>query len=336
MRKIALEEAFWPNGLQTPWMLDHGATAPFHEVADPDEIERLVKRIGEVNDQRIAEMDAHGIDIQVLSLGTPGLEHQPDAAVAVDDAKRVNDFLVQTIAAHPTRFAGFAALPLQDPDAAVLELTRAIEDLGLNGALVNGPSLGHYLDEPQYEPVWAELERLGVPLYLHPNFAAPDDQWAVLQGYPELTAAMFRWGPDTGGHALRLVLGGVFERHPGAKIILGHMGEFLPFQLTRFDSIYSKTTNSRRLSQLPSDYIRQNIYITTSGVFSPGVLIGAVHEIGIDRVMFAIDYPYENTGAAVKILDVALAPADIAKIAHKNAEELLNIPAAGQDGRGRP
>lgn len=334
VRKIALEEAFWVDTLQTPWMLDP-RTAPasfFAETVRQDAARRVVERIRDVGDLRITEMDAHGIDVQVLSLGTPGLEYQPDTKVAVDDAKRANDFLVQAIAAHPGRFAGFATLPLQDPDAAVRELARAVEELGLVGALVSGPSLGHYLDEPQFEPVWAALEDLGVPLYLHPNFAAPDDQWAVLQGYPELTTAMHRWGADTGAHALRIVLGGVFEQHPSVKLILGHMGEFLPFQLTRFDSIYSKTTNPRRLTQPPSDYIRQNIYITTSGVFSPVVLAAAAEEIGIEHVMFAIDYPYESTSDAVKILDAPLTPADIAKIAHLNAEKLLNIPRPTETG----
>ncbi|MGL6234922.1 MAG: amidohydrolase family protein [Segniliparus sp.] len=325
MRTIALEEAFWLDGLRTPPAAKSSGSG-FAQVVGPEFLARINKRIGDFTEYRIPDMDEHGVDMQVLSLTSPGIQAQPDPAVAVDDARRANDFLAEVVAERPTRFAGLAALPLQDPDAAVRELARAVEELGLNGALVNGPTLGHYLDEPQFDPVWAELERLDVPLYLHPHMAGPDDQWKVHDGYPELAWAPHRWAADTSGHALRLVYGKVFERHPGAKLILGHMGEFLPFQLARLDSPHHLLGERSRLSKPPSTYVRDNIYITTSGVCSPAALIGAVHEIGVDHVMFAVDYPYEHTGPAVRFLDaLPLAPADKAKIAHRNAERILRI-----------
>ncbi|OJZ74654.1 amidohydrolase [Mycobacterium paraffinicum] len=331
MRTIALEEAFWTDSLQTagayrdPW-----ASQELARLMAPEMLAHVGERIGDVAELRLADMDAAGVDIQVLSLTAPGIQGQPDVKVAIDDARRANDFLAEAIASHPTRFAGLAALPLQDPDAAVKELQRAAA-LGLHGALVNGPTLGHYLDDRQYDPVWAMLEQLDAPLYLHPTLGAEDDRWAVLEGHPELQAAMYRWASDTGGHAMRVIFGGVFDRFPGARLILGHMGEYLPFQLARFDSMAEKTRLPFELRKPPSRYVQDNILITTSGVCSTAALLGAVYAIGIDNVMFAIDYPYEHSGPAVDFLRrLPLAPADLAKIAHGNAERVLKIRPEGR------
>jgi 2,3-dihydroxybenzoate decarboxylase len=163
---------------------------------------------------------------------------QPDAQTAVADARAANDFLAIVISEHPGRFLGLAAVPLQDPRQAAAELRRAVEELGLCGALVNDHTLGHYLDEPQYEPFWETLQdHLGVALYIHPN-PVPSNEWKVLQGYPGLEHGTWSWNHRTGGHALRLIFGGVFDKFPGARIILGHMGEFLPAQLFRIDLRY--------------------------------------------------------------------------------------------------
>jgi len=179
-------------------------------------------------------MDRHGVDMQVLSLTSPGIQLQPDPDIAVADARNANEFLAGIINEHPTRFAGLAAIPLQDPPRAAVELRHAIE-VGLCGALVNDHTLGHFLDEPQYAPFWETLQDLDVPLYIHPN-AVSSDTWKVVEGYPALDTAMWSWAPRAGGHAMRLIFGGIFDRYPDARIILGHMGEFLPFQLSRLDS----------------------------------------------------------------------------------------------------
>ncbi|WP_433281508.1 amidohydrolase family protein [Pseudonocardia xinjiangensis] len=331
MRIIALEEAFWTDTLRTPGAYrDEWARAELERLMRPDMLAHVGARISDFAEYRIPDMDEHGVDVQVLSLTSPGVQGQPDVGVAIDDARRANDFLAEVIAAHPTRFAGLAALPLQDPAAAVEELRRSVEELGLSGALVNGPTLGHYLDERRFDPVWAELERLGTPLYLHPHLAPADDQWKVLDGHPELAAAMYRWASDTGAHAMRMVFGGVFDRFPGARVILGHMGEYLPFQLARFDSMAQKTRLPRELAKLPSEYVQQHLMVTTSGVCSAAAVIGAVHAIGIDNIMFAIDYPYEQTGPAVEFLQqLPFAPADRAKIAHGNAQRVLGLGRLG-------
>jgi 2,3-dihydroxybenzoate decarboxylase len=249
---------------------------------------------------------------------------QPDPDIAVADARTANDFLADIIKEHPQRFAGLAAVPLQDPPQAAAELRRAIE-LGLCGALVNDHTLGHYLDEPQYAPVWETLQDLDVPLYIHPN-AVPADTWKVTEGYPAMETAMWSWAPRTGGHAMRLILGGVFDRYPDARVILGHMGEFLPFQLSRIDSRYQVLDFEHPLERLPSQYFGTNIVITTTGVFSHAALIATIQAVGVDNVMFSIDYPFESTEQAVQFIRTApLAPADQARVAHVNAERILRL-----------
>lgn len=169
------------------------------------------------------------------------------------------------------------------------------------------------------------LQDLDVPLYIHPN-AVPADQWKVVQGYPAMDTAMWSWAPRTGGHAMRLILGGVFDRYPNARVILGHMGEFLPFQLSRLDFRYKVLDFKHPLKKLPSEYFRTNIAITTTGVFSHAVLIAAIGEVGVDNVMFSIDYPFESTEKAVQFIRTApLAPADQARVAHVNAEQMLRL-----------
>jgi 2,3-dihydroxybenzoate decarboxylase len=204
-------------------------------------------------------------------------------------------------------------------------------ELGLCGALVNDHTLGHYLDEPQYVPFWEDvpfweaLQDLDVPLYIHPNAVSSDD-WNVLRGYPELDTATWSWAARTGGHAMRLIFVGVFDRFPNARIMLGHMGEFLPFQLSHFDARYADLDLERPLAKLPSEYFQTNIAITTTGVFSHAALMAAIQTIGIDNVMFSIDYPFEPTEKAVQFMCSApLAPADKERVAHANAERILRL-----------
>jgi 2,3-dihydroxybenzoate decarboxylase len=270
-------------------------------------------------------MDRHGVDMQVLSLTSPGIQMQPDPEIAVADAVAANDYLSAVIGEHPGRFAGLAAVPLQDPGQAAAELRRAVDGLGLCGALVNDHTLGHYLDEPQYVPFWEALQDLDVPLYIHPG-AVPSDDWNVMRGYPELDTATWSWAARTGGHAMRLIFGGVFDRFPNARIILGHMGEFLPFQLSRFDARYADLDLKQPLHRLPSEYFGTNIAITTTGVFSHAALIAAIQAVGVDSVMFSIDYPFEPTGKAAEFICTApLAPADKERVTHANAERILRL-----------
>ncbi|MBS2547628.1 amidohydrolase [Catenulispora sp. NL8] len=321
MKLIALEEAFWCDKLQT----DGSPLA--HIPLKPEVLAKVRRLLPDFTEFRLPEMDTNGVDMQVLSLTAPGIQAQPDADVAVADARAANDFLATVISEHPGRFQGLAAVPLQDPKRAAAELRRAIEELGLCGALVNDHTLGHYLDEPQYAPFWETLQDLGVALYIHPN-PVPADDWSLLRGYPGLDQATWSWAARTGGHAMRLIFGGVFDRFPGAKIILGHMGEFLPSHLYRFDVRYADLDPAKQLQlkKPPSEYFGANIAITTSGVFSHEALVAAIHAIGIDNVMFSIDYPFERTEAAVEFMRTApLAPADKAKVAHENAERILRL-----------
>ncbi|SPM33546.1 Predicted metal-dependent hydrolase, TIM-barrel fold [Mycobacterium rhizamassiliense] len=328
MRYIALEEAFF-----IPELAERQPTAKYQQLVKrmrPEWAQRCQLRLPDFGDHRLAEMDDAGIDIQVLSLTSPGLQIDIGAEQARDNARFANEYLAKVIGEHPDRFRGFAALPMQDPAAAAAELERAVTQDGFCGALVNdcitGPG-GRYLDAPEYDVVWSAVESLGVPLYLHPG-SPPADQWQVIEGRPELYGATWSWAAEVGGHALRILFGGVFDRHPGATLILGHMGEFLPFQRSRLDSRFASTSLSETstLRRAPSAYLGTNIVFTNSGVFSPAAMLGAVLEVGADALMFSIDYPYESSYDAVRGFEQTTLPAaDREKIAHGNAERLLRI-----------
>ncbi|GAA3580170.1 amidohydrolase family protein [Amycolatopsis ultiminotia] len=321
MKVIALEEGFWYDKLATD------GSPLKHLPVQPEAAADWRRRLVDFTELRLPEMDAHGIDLQVLSLTAPGVQMQPDPRLAVADARLTNDFLATVVEQHPGRFQGLATVALQDPGEAATELRRAVLDLGLCGVLVNDHTLGHFLDEPQYAPFWETLQELGVALYLHPN-PVSSDEWQVLRGYPGLDHATWGWNQRVGGHALRLIFGGIFDRYPGARIILGHMGEFLPAQLYRIDTHYRHLDPERQqpLEKLPSEYFGRNIAITTSGVFSHPALLDAIQTIGIDNVMFSIDYPFEPTRDAAEFLRTApLSRADKERVAHGNAERILGL-----------
>jgi 2,3-dihydroxybenzoate decarboxylase len=322
MRYIALEEAFF-----IPELAERQPIPALPLTFKTEFAEQIRPRLTDFSEYRLSEMDNAGIDIQVLSLTVPGLQVDIDPGLARDNARFANEYLAKAIGEHPDRFRGFAALPLQDPAAAAAELERAVTQDGLCGALVNdcvyGPG-GRYLDAPEYDELWSALESLGVPLYLHPG-APPADHWRVIEGRPELYGATWSWAAEVSGHALRILFSGVFDRHPGATLILGHMGEFLPFQRSRLDSRYA-TLATTALKRMPSEYLGTNIVFTNSGVFSPAVMLGAVLEVGADALMFSVDYPYESSYQAVKGFEqTTLSAADREKIAHGNAERLLRI-----------
>ena len=317
MRIVALEEAFDMEGLE-------GVASHREGVVDKEVAADWKQRLKDFSEWRIPEMDEAGIDVQVLSLTVPGIQGVEDAATAVRDAKTANDYLAGVIARYPDRFRGFAALPMQDAEAAAAELRRCVSELGFCGALVNDHTANQYYDEAQFAVVWSMLEELDVPLYIHPG-APMRDNWNLLKDHPELIGAAWSWGAEVGGHALRLIYGGVFDRHPRAKLILGHMGEFLPFQRWRLDSRY-QTFEKKTLQMSPSHYFGRNILITTSGVASPSALAGAIMEIGEDAVMFSVDYPYESSTVALDFLKHApLSDSAREKVAFRNAERVLKI-----------
>jgi 2,3-dihydroxybenzoate decarboxylase len=325
MRYIALKEAFF-----IPELAERQPIPALPLTFKPEFAEHIRPRLTDFSEYRLSEMDNAGIDIQVLSLTVPGLQVDIDPGLARDNARFANEYLAKAIGEHPDRFRGFAALPLQDPAAAAAELERAVTQDGLCGALVNdcvyGPG-GRYLDAPEYDELWSALESLGVPLYLHPG-APPADHWRVIEGRPELYGATWSWAAEVSGHALRILFSGVFDRHPGATLILGHMGEFLPFQRSRLDSRYATlaTLATTALKRMPSEYLGTNIVFTNSGVFSPAVMLGTVLEVGADALMFSVDYPYESSYQAVKGFEqTTLSATDREKIAHGNAERLLRI-----------
>jgi 2,3-dihydroxybenzoate decarboxylase len=319
MRTIALEEHFVTRDLA-------GYGARTASIAQPAVWREASRRLLDLTEERLPTMDAAGVDVAVLSLNSPGIQAEPDPAAAVAAAAAVNEFLAGVVSGHPDRFAGFAALPLQDPQAAVKELERAVTQLGLKGAMVNAHTHGKYLDDPSLRVIWEHAEGLDVPLYLHPANGA--DRSHVLSGHPELEGPMWSWGVDTATHALRLVFGGVFDQFPGAKLLLGHMGEVLPFTLWRLDSRWAfHNHHGIELARgNPSEYFRQNLYITTSGVCSAPPLLCALLALGADHILFGTDYPFETMSAATAFLrEAPISESDRAKISFQNAEALLRL-----------
>ncbi len=318
MKKITIEEHFLPPGNQVEAA---GADIPLN-----DTVNRMAPRLMDLEEQRLSEMDAYDIATQVLSLNAPGIQAETDTNQAIKQAKQSNDFLAEVTRKHPTRFAGFAALPLQDPRAAADELERAVTQLGFKGAMINGHTNGEFLDEPQFRIVWERAEGLGVPLYLHPGNAPFDQGNVFYKGYPEMLGPTWSWGVETATHALRLIFSGVFDEFPRATLILGHLGEMLPYALLRLDTGEKRASGKKKLQKLPSQYVKENMAITTSGHFSQASLLCALLTLGADRILFSVDYPYASTQEAATFIENApLSDTDKVKICHLNAERLLGL-----------
>jgi 2,3-dihydroxybenzoate decarboxylase len=318
VRKIALEEHF-----SMPDLEKRGLVArPTRSDAIFADIER---RLNDFGDLRLAAMDSAGIDLSVLSATTPGIQGEKDAAMAVRLARQANDLLAREVQKKPLRLAGFAAVPLQDPAAAVEELQRAIKDLGFKGALINGQTNGHYLDDERFLPFWERVQELDVPVYLHPGELS--DMPAMFAGRPELGGPVWAWTADTGAHALRLIFAGTFRRFPRLKVILGHMGETLPFLLWRIDNRYELEVGRPLAPDArPSFFFRRNFVITTSGVCDNGPLIEAIAALGEDNVMFSVDYPYQDSKEAGDFIDNApISDAVRAKICNGTAKRVLHL-----------
>jgi hypothetical protein len=311
MRVIAIEEHY-------------ASTVDERGALPPDVRQRLC----ELGDDRIADMDAAGIDVQVLSLTAPGAQGFPVADAAAR-AREENDRLADAVARHPDRLAAFAALPTTDPAAAARELERTVRRLGFKGALVNGLAEGGFLDDRRYWPILESAEALRVPIYLHPApppAAVSEAYYSGFAPYVGFTLATSAWGwhIETGLHVLRLVLAGVFDRFPGLQVVVGHLGEALPFMLTRTsDRLPPEATGLRDTVE---EYIRAHVHLTTSGFFSVPPFLNALLEVGAERILFSVDYPFSANRDGRAFLDaLPVSRADRERIAHGNAEHLLGL-----------
>ncbi|MSP00156.1 MAG: amidohydrolase [Acetobacteraceae bacterium] len=279
---------------------------------------------------RLADMDASGITTQVLSVAGPGADLVPGQA-GIAMARDYNDALAAAVARHPDRLRGFAHLPMLAPAAAADELERAVKDLGFHGVLVNGPTDGLFLDDPSFDPILARAAALDVPIYIHPGIPAEVVRNAYFDRLPgnfSFTLALSAWGwhAETAIHTLRLVLSGALDRHPRLQLVIGHMGEALPFMLTRID----ETTNleaKKHLTRSVGQTILDQVWITTSGFFSVAPFMAALTTFGADRIMFSVDYPFASNARARAFLDaLPVSPVDREKIAHGNADRLMRLP----------
>jgi hypothetical protein len=321
MRVIALEEHFWtPEIAQAVAGERHPSAAP----GSPLEAD-----LADLSERRLAAMDAAGIDFQVIGHATPGVQNLADPETAIALARAANARLAQAVREHPDRFAGFATLPTSAPEAAADELERTVAELGFKGAMINGHSSGRFLDDPAFGVLLERFERLGVPLYLHPTEPVAAVRDAYYRGLEpvaswSLAAAAWGWHAETGLHVLRMVLGGVFERHPALQLVIGHMGEMLPFMLARIDDNLPPSVTG--LERLPSEYILANVHITTSGLFTLPPLLCALMVFGAERIMFSVDWPFAPNEPGRHLLDtMPLSPGDLERIAHGNAERLLGL-----------
>jgi predicted TIM-barrel fold metal-dependent hydrolase len=276
---------------------------------------------------RLEQMDAAGIDFQILSLFDPGVQEDDDTARAVDNARRANDDLAETVRATPDRFGGFAALATQDPNAAAAELERAVRDLGLVGGLINGHSHGRYLDDPAYLGLFDCAQRLGVPIYLHPTTPHPAvmDAWFAPYVKDGLHLASWGFAAETGTHVLRLIYSGLFDKFPRLQMILGHLGEMLPYAAYRIDRYYGLGGDGGGgLARLPTEYLRDNFHITTSGNFNPIAFACALDVMGPDRLMFSVDYPMDDNVTGAEFLRDLQVDNDVRrKVAGENALRLF-------------
>jgi hypothetical protein len=323
MRTVTLEEHFSTlEVVKATTHLQSGSRAGW--------VATMRDKLLDLGENRIAEMDAAGIDMQVLSLVNCSMDKlEPATATAL--VRAANDQLAAAVRKHPDRFAGFAALALQDPKAAAAEFERCVCKLGFKGALVHGTMNGVFLDQPQFTPLFEAAQALDVPIYLHPTPAVQPVQEAYYGGLPGntgffLSTAAWGWHAELGMHCLRLIVSGLFDRLPKLKIIIGHLGENLPFSIARADAILARGAD--HLQRRVADYFYENFYLTTSGYFTVPPLLCALQVVGADRIMFSVDYPFSpNTEGLDFLNSLPISPDDMEKIAHGNADRLLKLCA---------
>lgn len=299
----------------------------------PETWEELSGRLMDIEGRRIDEMDQNGVEMMILSLNAPAVQAIPDRQRANEVAKKSNDMLAEWVQRNPGRFSGFAALPLQDVDLACGEMERCVNELGFVGALVNGFSQADieesalYYDLPQYRPFWEVVAKLNVPFYLHPRNPLPS-MAQIYEGHPWLLGPTWAFGQETAVHALRLMASGLFDEHPNLQIVLGHMGEGLPYSMWRIDNRNKWVGDERGYpaQRMLGEYFQNNFYITTSGNFRTQTLIDAMLEIGADRVLFSADWPFENVDHAANWFDsCTISEADRMKIGRTNSMDLFRI-----------
>jgi 2,3-dihydroxybenzoate decarboxylase len=332
-KRIATEEAWAPPSL----LETYRSMAAKKSIDDPGFVAlwnrlgsrgQLVERLGDISERRIADMDASGIDIQILSLTSPGVQVF-DAATASSLATETNDQLAEAIRRYPTRFAGLAAVAPQDPRGATKEMDRAVRRLGMKGVIVNSHTRGEMLDDPKFWEIFEAAESLNVPIYIHPQAPPP----AMIAPYVErgLEGALWGFGAETGLHVLAIIRSGALDRFPRLRLVVGHLGEAIPFWLYRLDYM-NKTarpairTGAASLARRISDYMRENVFITTSGMAWAPAITFVQSVLGVDRVMYAMDYPYQFEQYEVDATDdVAISDEDKKKLFQTNAESVFAL-----------
>jgi 2,3-dihydroxybenzoate decarboxylase len=345
--RIAVEEAFAPPEILDGYRrliarepgLDPGFTSlmGFYLGESPRAVQ-VMSRMTDLGALRLRDMDDSGIAQQILSLTSPGVQIF-DAATGTSLAQLSNDYLASAIEKHPDRFHGLAAIAPQDPAEAVKELERGVRKLGLKGVIVNSHTRGEYLDDPKFWPIFEAAAALNVPIYLHPNTPPP----AMIGPFLErgLDGAIYGFAVETGLHMLRIIVSGVFDRFPGLRMVLGHLGEALPYWLFRIDFMHRAMVAAnrypavRKLNRKPSDYFKENIYVTTSGMAWQPPILYAQSVLGVDRVLYAMDYPYQFVPEEVKVTDeLPISEADKRKLYQTNAESLFSLVGIEVEANG--
>ncbi len=336
-RRIATEEAFCPPELMRRFrqvLEDRSIDDPgFYKLwgfyGGASERARLLsERIQDMGDRRLADMDATGIDMQILSITCPGVQ-MFKAAEGTALAREANDQLAAAIARHPTRFAGLTAIAPQDPAAAAKEIERGAKQLGLKGVIVNSHTQNRYLDEPDFWPILEAAAACEVPLYLHPN--TPSKQLIPAFLDRGLDGAIYGFGVETGLHLLRIITAGLFDRFPNLRICVGHLGEALPFWMQRIDFMHTASAragreNTLKLDKKPSDYLRENCYVTTSGMPWTDAILYCQNVLGMDRVLYAMDYPYQFVADEVREQDnLPISLKDKRRFFQTNAETVFKL-----------
>ncbi|HEY6620880.1 MAG TPA: amidohydrolase family protein, partial [Steroidobacteraceae bacterium] len=326
MRTVALEEHFSVPAIAS--RIDKAALARrgFRPRTLPKGAPNPLEQLAEIGERRFKSMDDAGISVQVLSNSGPGPDLVPGAD-GVAMAREINDYLAKVIANRPDRFSGFAALPMQSPDAAAKEFVRAVKELGLVGAMVHGTTEGRFLDHSSFQPVLAAAEELDAPIYIHPHIPPEAVRTAYFSDLPAgagrvLETAGWGWHSETALHVLRMVIAGTLDRHRRLKLIIGHMGEMLPMMLDRADKVFEFDVD--HLQRPVSRTIVDQVWITTSGIFDEPPFLAALLTFGIDRIMFSVDYPYAPDALGRAFLNrISLSPTDMEKLSHGNADALL-------------